>query len=293
MDASDLRSAYERFLETANAYAVCEESDPAGWTVATVVAHIAANDRLIAAHLRRAMAGEPTAYDNRSVYRAAELQPMLDGQPDVRWHIEDAKQDLRRRSSDWRRSCRRMWWHWRSRRTSWTGTSSRWMDRSRWRASSGPRCACTSRSTRRRIREAGGRVDRSSVGKEAPDHDHRHVRHEQGLVHRHADARARAEDRRELRRLSRRAGASGPTRARREEDRGPVRRDGVPPRDRRFMIQGGDPTGTGPRRARLPFEDEFPPAARRSTGPACSRWRTPGRARTARSSSSRSARRRG
>jgi len=91
MDASDLRSAYERFLETANAYAVCEESDPAGWTVATVVAHIAANDRLIAAHLRRAMAGEPTAYDNRSVYRAAELQPMLDGQPDVRWHIEDAR----------------------------------------------------------------------------------------------------------------------------------------------------------------------------------------------------------
>ena len=37
------------------------------------------------------MAGEPTAYDNRSVYRAAELQPMLDGQPDVRWHIEDAR----------------------------------------------------------------------------------------------------------------------------------------------------------------------------------------------------------
>ena len=43
----------------------CDAADEAGWTVAMVVAHVATNDRLIAAHLRRAMAGEPTAYDNR------------------------------------------------------------------------------------------------------------------------------------------------------------------------------------------------------------------------------------
>lgn len=59
-----------------------------------VVAHVAMNDRLIAAHLRRAMAGEATAYDNRSVYRASELQPILDADPDVRSQI-----DLARRSS--------------------------------------------------------------------------------------------------------------------------------------------------------------------------------------------------
>ena len=91
MDASDLRTAYERFLETATASVLCEASDPAGWTVATVVAHIAANDRLIAAHLRRAMAGEPTGYDNRTVYRATELQPIVDAEPDVRSLIADAR----------------------------------------------------------------------------------------------------------------------------------------------------------------------------------------------------------
>ena len=35
----------------------CDAADTAGWTVAMVVAHVATNDRLIAAHLRRAMAG--------------------------------------------------------------------------------------------------------------------------------------------------------------------------------------------------------------------------------------------
>jgi hypothetical protein len=56
-----------------------------------VVAHVAANDRLIAAHLRRAMAGEPTAYDNRTVYRAFQLQPLVDADPDVRSRIDDAR----------------------------------------------------------------------------------------------------------------------------------------------------------------------------------------------------------
>ena len=61
-----------------------------------VVAHVAMNDRLIAAHLRRAMAGEPTAYDDRTVYRASELQPIVDADPDVRSLVDDA----RRSSSD-------------------------------------------------------------------------------------------------------------------------------------------------------------------------------------------------
>jgi mycothiol maleylpyruvate isomerase-like protein len=96
METSELRAAYDRFLRTALSSADCEAADDAGWTVAMVVAHVAANDRLIAAHLRRAMAGEPTAYDNRTVYRASELQPLVDADSDVRSQIDDA----RRSSSD-------------------------------------------------------------------------------------------------------------------------------------------------------------------------------------------------
>jgi hypothetical protein len=96
MDTADLRAAYDRFLASAMSSANCVAADDAGWTVAMVVAHVATNDRLIAAHLRRAMAGEPTAYDNRSVYRASELQPILDAAPDVRSQIDD----VRRTSSD-------------------------------------------------------------------------------------------------------------------------------------------------------------------------------------------------
>jgi hypothetical protein len=91
METTDLRAAYERFLATASSSADCDAADAAGWTVAMVVAHIATNDRLIAAHLRRAMAGEPTAYENGSVYRASDLQPIVDADPDVRSQIDAVK----------------------------------------------------------------------------------------------------------------------------------------------------------------------------------------------------------
>ncbi len=91
MDTSDLRAAYDRFLQAASSSADCDAVDAAGWTVVMVVAHVATNDRLIAAHLRRAMAGEPSAYDNRGVYRASDLQPIVDADPDVRSQIEGAR----------------------------------------------------------------------------------------------------------------------------------------------------------------------------------------------------------
>ena len=75
---------------TASPSAIAMRADAAGWTVAMVVAHVAFNDRLIAAHLRRAMAGEPTAYDSRTVYRGSELQPIVDADPYVRSQIDVA-----------------------------------------------------------------------------------------------------------------------------------------------------------------------------------------------------------
>ena len=51
-----------------------------------------------------------------------------------------------------------------------------------------------------------------------------------------------------------------------------------------FMIQGGDPTGTGTRRPRLHVRGRVQPATASSA--ARSRWRTPARTRTAASSSS-------
>ena len=91
MDTTDLHAAYDRFLATALSSAGYDATDAAGWTVAMVVAHVAKNDRLIAAHLRRAMAGEPTAYDNRTVYRAFDLRPIVDAEPDVRTQVDDAR----------------------------------------------------------------------------------------------------------------------------------------------------------------------------------------------------------
>ena len=117
-----------------------------------------------------------------------------------------------------------------------------------------------------------------------PSDDHRHVRHEQGLVHRHADARARTQDRQELRR-------PGDRRARMDERRHDVvrpdvPRDDLPPRDRRLHDPGRRPRGHRARRARVHVRGRGP--RRRpdvQPGRDAWPWRTPAPARTARSSS--------
>ena len=91
MDAHGLRAAYDRFFEAASAAQACEVADTDGWTVAMVVAHIAVNDRLIAAHLRRAIDGQDTWYRNLDAYRADDLRPIVDLLPDVSSQIDDAR----------------------------------------------------------------------------------------------------------------------------------------------------------------------------------------------------------
>lgn len=91
MEATDLRAGHERFLLAAASASGCDATDDAGWSVAMVVAHVAANDRLISVHLGHAIAGADTTYDNRTVYRAGDLQPIVDARPDVFAQIDDAR----------------------------------------------------------------------------------------------------------------------------------------------------------------------------------------------------------
>ena len=88
MDVADLRAAYERFFAVASAAAGSEAIDAHGWSAAMVVAHIAANDRLMAAHLRHAVDGLPTRYSNLDVYRAVDLRPIVERTPRVADLIE-------------------------------------------------------------------------------------------------------------------------------------------------------------------------------------------------------------
>ena len=79
----ELRAAYDRFFDVASAAAEIATIDADGWSVATVVAHIAANDRAMTEHLRRAVDGASTRYSNLDVYRAVDLQPIVERTPRV------------------------------------------------------------------------------------------------------------------------------------------------------------------------------------------------------------------
>jgi hypothetical protein len=77
MDIDELRSAYDRFLAAAAAVGPDPGRDDGGWTVAHVVAHVSANDELIAAFVRAAIAGTDPDYDNDPVWRTAPVEEYL------------------------------------------------------------------------------------------------------------------------------------------------------------------------------------------------------------------------
>jgi hypothetical protein len=75
MDVTRLEAAYAGFLEAA---ASGPFREPEGsWPAELVVAHVSANDRLIAAHISEVLAGEEPAYDNRPATREDLLRSIV------------------------------------------------------------------------------------------------------------------------------------------------------------------------------------------------------------------------
>jgi hypothetical protein len=76
MDTTELEDAYERFHAAASAGGF---EDPVGsWPASLVVAHVAANDDLIAAHIEAALAAEEPRYDNRPALDERRLRRIVE-----------------------------------------------------------------------------------------------------------------------------------------------------------------------------------------------------------------------
>jgi len=76
METTELEGAYERFFAAASADRFDE---PAGtWPAARVIAHVAANDALLARHIASALAGETPRYDNRPALDEGRLDDIVE-----------------------------------------------------------------------------------------------------------------------------------------------------------------------------------------------------------------------
>jgi hypothetical protein len=64
MDTTALESAYRALLELAGAGGFRPPADASGWTAEQHMAHVVANDRLLAATTADVLAGRTTTYDN-------------------------------------------------------------------------------------------------------------------------------------------------------------------------------------------------------------------------------------
>jgi hypothetical protein len=95
MDTIELEQAYRDFIDLAarEGFDGLPAAD-GGWNAELVVAHVVANDRLIAAHLAEAIAGREAEYDNHPANREHYLRSIIRAAGD--W---DALVDAARRSS--------------------------------------------------------------------------------------------------------------------------------------------------------------------------------------------------
>ncbi|MBF6604128.1 MAG: hypothetical protein IVW53_14830 [Chloroflexi bacterium] len=90
MDLRGLAQAFDGFL------AAAEGTGPAArpsdeWTPQMVVAHIIANNRLIAAHLAEALSGREPAYDNRPAVRLSYLEAIVQAAGDWVCLVDEAR----------------------------------------------------------------------------------------------------------------------------------------------------------------------------------------------------------
>ena len=93
-DVSDLLSVYERFLDVAKEGRF--DPPPGGeWQAEVVIAHVIANDRLLAAHIAEAMAGGSPSYDNRPATRERYLRSIIEASRDRGGLIEAARRSSR------------------------------------------------------------------------------------------------------------------------------------------------------------------------------------------------------
>jgi cytosine/adenosine deaminase-related metal-dependent hydrolase len=90
MDTADLRRAYESLF--AEAAAGGFGRPPAGeWTAEQVVAHVAANDLLLAETTTAVLAGDPKAYYNHDAIDAARLDALVTEHGDLAALVELAR----------------------------------------------------------------------------------------------------------------------------------------------------------------------------------------------------------
>lgn len=66
MDTTALESAYRKLLDVARGGAFRPPADQGAWPAEYVLAHVVANDRLLAAATAEILAGERPSYDNRA-----------------------------------------------------------------------------------------------------------------------------------------------------------------------------------------------------------------------------------
>lgn len=76
MDTTEVEASYARLLEAAASGPFAAPAMDDEWSAERVVAHVIANDRLLAATVAEVLAGERPSYDNRPSQRSAYLDPL-------------------------------------------------------------------------------------------------------------------------------------------------------------------------------------------------------------------------